>query len=229
MLLTNPSLVGQSGVSVGQKSLLEQATAYFNGVEPTHYWDFTTNRAIFSGVTYSSVTDTPGWSGSPTISSRGMLIDGLSTPLVTPADVSFPLSLFVEIERVTDTGLNEMLIVVDDNTIAERTSLRIHNTTDLATALMFDNSVSQADVSVAGATVAGGFYKIAGAFNTNRVQAAKDGVLGTEDTSCTLPVNPTHIRWGMRSDGGQVFSGYILRAAIFNSALSDANLQTITS
>ena len=32
------------------------------GVQPLHYWDFTTNRALFNGADVGAVTSTPGWS-----------------------------------------------------------------------------------------------------------------------------------------------------------------------
>lgn len=45
----------------GANSLLSQATALL-GTAPLHYWDFTTNRALFNGVDVGAVTATPNWS-----------------------------------------------------------------------------------------------------------------------------------------------------------------------
>lgn len=45
----------------GGRSLLSVATAQL-GTAPLHYWDFTTNRALFAGVDVGAVTSTPGWS-----------------------------------------------------------------------------------------------------------------------------------------------------------------------
>jgi hypothetical protein len=45
----------------GGRSLLSVATAQL-GTAPLHYWDFTTNRALFNGVDVGAVTATPGYS-----------------------------------------------------------------------------------------------------------------------------------------------------------------------
>lgn len=45
----------------GGRSLLSVATAQL-GTAPLHYWDFTTNRALFNGVDVGAVTATPNWS-----------------------------------------------------------------------------------------------------------------------------------------------------------------------
>ena len=47
---------------VGQDGLLSQAIDALGGVTPLHYWDFTTNRALFSGADVGAVTSTPGYS-----------------------------------------------------------------------------------------------------------------------------------------------------------------------
>ena len=85
----------------GGRSLLSIATAQL-GATPLHYWDFTTNRALFSGVDVGGVTSTPGWSftratdgayynsdgtitifssGEPRRSTRGLLIEEARTNL----------------------------------------------------------------------------------------------------------------------------------------------------
>jgi hypothetical protein len=43
-------------------SLIEQATDELGGQIPLHYWDFTTNRALFNGADVGAVTATPNWS-----------------------------------------------------------------------------------------------------------------------------------------------------------------------
>lgn len=42
--------------------LLAQATAALGGIQPLHYWDFATNRALFAGADVGAVSNTPGWS-----------------------------------------------------------------------------------------------------------------------------------------------------------------------
>jgi hypothetical protein len=327
--------------------LLDDAISLL-GVEPLHYWDFTTNRALFSGVDVGALASTPGWSftratvgTAETVAGeivqfassqlrrtdRGVLIEGARTnlflnsatgatqgvvvtavahtlsfrgtgtitlfgastagPLVgtgvndrvtltfTPsaatltltvsgsctnvqlevgafasswiptagasvtrdADVltvsspgiAFPTSMWAEAVRAVDTAGIELSLRADNGGATELITLSVSNTTDLAQATMTAGGVSQANPQVAGATSVGVTYKVAGAYETNRVQACRSGILATVDTVATVPSAPTVLRFGSNSSGaGQPF-GYIRRAAVFNSALSDAQLQTITS
>ena len=48
--------------ALGLRSTLGQATAVLAGAAPLHYWDFTTNRALFASADVGAVTSTPGWS-----------------------------------------------------------------------------------------------------------------------------------------------------------------------
>lgn len=200
------------------------------GVEPRHYWDFTQNRALFAGADVGPVASTPGWSATAlNLSSRGMLLDGVSTASIASPGVDFPLSLWVEIERLTDTGASESIIQVDTNTITDRAILRVNTATDSSNSSMNSGGVSQGSVSSSQAIIVSTITKIAGRFSTNSIQVCQNGTLGTEDTLATVAATPTHLRFGMLADGTLPFLGYIRRAAVFNSALSDANLQTATS
>jgi hypothetical protein len=208
--------------------LLDDAISLL-GVEPRHYWDFTQNRALFAGVDVGPVASTPGWSATAlNLSSRGMLMDGVSTTVISSPGVDYPLTLWAEIERVTDTGTSETVMQIDANTDGERATLRI-NGSDQAAATMVAGAVSQGALTVSGTVPVATVAKIAGRFATNSIQACHDGTLATEDTSATVAATPTRLRFGFVFAGTGPFFGYIRRAAVFNSALSDANLQTITS
>lgn len=338
--------IASSGLAGGQ-SLLGRATSILGGIEPLHYWDFTTNRALFNRNDVGGVASTPGWSftratvgtaenaageiiqfasGELRRTDRGVLIEGARTnlflnsatgvtqsitvaaaahtlsfrgtgtitlsgvstagPLVgtgannrvtltfTPtagsltltvtgsctnvqleagafasswiptagasvarnADVltvsspgvDFPLSLWAEFERAVDTGGTERLHTLDNGTEAENANIGM-NASDLFRAAMTDGGVLQAGAPVAGALAVGTVYKGAGRFALNSVQSALNGTLGTEDTIGTVPTTPTNWRFGAGSDGLVVSYGYLRRAAIFNTALSDANLQAVTA
>jgi hypothetical protein len=317
------------------------------GIQPLHYWDFATNRALFNGADVGPVTATPGWSftratvgsaedlagnivqfvsGEIRRTDRGLLIEGARTnlflnsatggtqsvtvaavahtlsfrgtgtitltgtstagPLVgsgastrvtltfTPtagsltltvsgsctnvqleegafasswiptagasvirnADaltvsspgVNFPLSLWAEFQRAVDTGGTERLHSLDNGSEAENANIGM-NASDLFRTAMTTGSVLQAGAPVAGALAIGTIYKGAGRLSLNSVQSALNGTLGTEDTVGNVPATPTSWRVGAGSDGLVVSYGYLRRAAIFNSALTDAQLQAITS
>ena len=331
---------------LGQRRFLSTAISQLGGIEPLHYWDFTTNRALFAGNDVGGVASTPGWSfarasdgtyynadgtvstfssGALRIGSRGLLIEEGRTNLflnsaiggtqtvtlltgnfyalnfrgtgtitlsgafvgslvgtgannivslvflttttsltltvtgsctevmlefglgpsswipttgasasrnsevltVSSPGVDFPLTLFLEYERAFDSGAPVTLFRVDDGTINERAVLGI-NGSDVTRVIAVDGGVTQADVML-GTLVINTIYKQAGAFATNRVQNCLNGTLGTEDTVATMPATPSVIRFGSGETGLTQPFVYIRRAAIFNTALSDAQLQAVTT
>jgi len=147
---------------------------------------------------------------------------------VSSPGVVYPLSLFVEFERASDTGAASVFFEVDDNTNDERASLVV-NVSDLPTAAMVDGGVVQSAISIGSALAVNVVAKFAGRFQLNDAQAARGGVLGTADTVATLPITPTFIRFGEIASTGTPAFGYIRRAAIFNTALTDAQLQRATT
>ena len=147
---------------------------------------------------------------------------------VSSPGVSFPLSLFVEFERASDSGAGSVLFDLNDNTNNERATLQVSGG-DLPTATLVDGGAVQSNISIGSALAVGTVAKLAGRFATNDAQAARGGTLGTADTVATLPTTPTFIRFGDIASGGVPAWGYIRRAAIFNTALNDAALQAVTT
>jgi hypothetical protein len=147
---------------------------------------------------------------------------------VSSPGVVYPLSLFVEFERASDSGAASVFLEVDDNTNNERSTILI-NVGDLPNATMVNGGAVQSSISIGSALAVGVVAKVAGRFQLNDAQAARGGVLGTADTVATLPITPTFIRFGEIASTGTPAFGYIRRAAIFNSALNDAALQRATT
>jgi hypothetical protein len=147
--------------------------------------------------------------------------------LTYTAGVSYPLSLWAEFERVVDTGAEEHIFQTDTGSNNDRALLYVRSV-DLAAAFAASNNVSQMDVSISGVLATGAVYQLAARFATDDGNAARDGNLGTVDTSVTVPATPNTVRFGQRIGGTNQPFGYIRRAAIFNSALTDAQLQTTT-
>jgi len=327
--------------------LLPDVVDYFNGIEPYHYLDFTTNRALFAGVDRGAVGNTPGWSftrasvgsaenaageiirfvsGALRRTDKGVLIEGARTNLflnsavgatqsvtvaaaahtlsfrgtgtitltgvstsgplvgtgannrvtltftptagsltltvsgsctnvnleagafasswietagssvlrasdalnITSPGVTYPLTLFAEFERAVDTGGAENLFNVSNGSNTDRAEISV-TSADLANVFAASGNVTQASFGVTGALAISTPYKFAARFAANDVQGAKGGTLGAGDTGVTVPATPTIIRFGATPAGTVNAFGYIRRAAIFNSALSDANLQAITA
>jgi hypothetical protein len=148
--------------------------------------------------------------------------------LTYTAGVSYPVSLWAEFERVVDTGANANLVYADDGSSNNFTRLIVGGDSDALVASMFSGGADQGP-STSAATISTGLtVKGSARFNTNSIRACLAGTLATEDTVATLAATPTTIYIGS-ARFGQFFFGYIRRAAIFNSALTDAQLTTTTS
>jgi hypothetical protein len=147
--------------------------------------------------------------------------------LTYTAGVSYPLSLWAEFERAVDTGANESLVAVEASAI-ERAVLRAANS-DIGQVVVIDGGVTVANPTVAGVLTVGAVYKLSARIATDSVQIARGVTLGTEDVSATMPDAPTSLRIGTITGGSDPSFNYIRRIAVFNSALTDAQLQTTTS
>lgn len=144
--------------------------------------------------------------------------------LTYTAGVNYPLSLWAEFERAVDTGGIEIIAQVDSGSATDRARLEV-TAADIAGGIVSSGGVNQAFPSVTGALAVGTVYKAAVRVATDNVNMARGGTLGTNDTSATMPATPTLLRVGTATEP----FGYIRRIAVFNSALSDANLQTVTT
>jgi hypothetical protein len=148
--------------------------------------------------------------------------------LTYTAGVSYPLSLWAEFERAVDTGGIEALLSTDNGSTTDRGELFI-GSADTGKLFVRQNSNTQADVTVAGAVAINAITKLAGRVATDDVRAARGGTLSDADTSAVLPASPTRIVVGSTNGTASFAFGYIRRAAVFTTALTDAQLQTTTS
>jgi len=162
-----------------------------------------------------------------TTASATRAADVLTVPV---SGLDYPLSLFAEFERAVDTGVFEALLgvaaAVDNNNIAR---LGV-SSTDLLRQQQTTGGVAQADISeVACAFSAGVSRKAAGRFALNDVRGALGGTLNTADTVATVPSTPVRVDFGQTPAGGNPPFGYLRRAAIWPRALTDAELQSVTT
>jgi len=89
---------------------------------------------------------------------------------------------------------------------------------------------TQVDASILADAVSGTDYRIGISFDTNDYRGVSNGTLGNADTSCTLPAfsSPT-LQIAAQSGGSNPLSGHIKRLSLFSVALSDVELQSLTS
>jgi hypothetical protein len=140
--------------------------------------------------------------------------------------LTYPLGLWAEFERAVDTGSDEHILAVDANTSGERALIYV-TAADVAGSTMRAGAADQASLTVAGALALNTVYKMAGRYGTNDSILARGGTLSAADTLATAPSSPTRMAIG---GGVSIPSfGYTRRVAVFNSTLTDAQLQTVTT
>lgn len=161
-----------------------------------------------------------------TTASATRAADSLTVTGVTGLD--YPLSLYAEFERASDSGTDTGVFEVNNGTTTDRALLNI-NSSDLMQVYARTSSVDQVNATIAGALAIGTVYKTAARISTNDSRHALGGTLGTQDTSCTNPATPSKIVFGNQNSGTVPIYGYLRRLALFSRALSDGELQAVTS
>jgi hypothetical protein len=140
------------------------------------------------------------------------------------------LSVYVEFNRtVAAYPTNTAAINLDNSTATERYTLLINNTTDLVQPIVTAGGVNQLAVNTSPALAANTTTKVAVRASTASANYARDGVAGTATGAISVPAAPNRLIFGANPSFALQLNGYILRAAIFNTALADAALQRATT
>ncbi len=144
--------------------------------------------------------------------------------LTYTAGVSYPLSLWAEFERAVDTGGAEGLLLM--NASGSFSEIYISSGDQFEG---FNTGATTGSTNVTGTIALNTVTKGAVRFATDSVRSCRGGTLGTADTTATMPTTPTIMQIGIEPGGATYNSGYIRRIAVFNSALTDAQLQTVST
>lgn len=150
-------------------------------------------------------------------------------PLVSGLTLAAPLSMLTEFVRTGDTGTTTAVAQIDAGVDNADCLLNYISGSDLGKAFVAVGSVTQADSGPGWAAAVGATSKIAGRYQTNNTMGARDGSVGTNDTSCTMPTGLTTVRLGTRAAGALQLNGYLRRAAIYPYAMTNAQLQAVTT
>ena len=162
-----------------------------------------------------------------TTASATRAADVLTVPV---SGLDYPLSLFAETDLVTLAGgsVSQSYFEIDDSSGNNRALLYGTNGGSQASRMYCATAnVNQALPTVGALTT--GVRKTAGRCSLNSFQVAGNGTLATEDTSGTVPATPNRLVFGKESGTGTELFGYLRRAAIFSRALTDAELQSVTT
>lgn len=142
-----------------------------------------------------------------------------------PGNPSSQGTLFVD---ATAIGLvSASVLELNNNSTTERVALII-NSGGSPAAFIVDNNVTQANLAIGAAVVAGTSFKIGTSYALNDIAASRDGSSPSTDTSATMPTI-TQMQIGRRSDGATLFNGHVRRVAWFSRRLTSAELQTLTT
>jgi hypothetical protein len=144
------------------------------------------------------------------------------------SSVAYPCSLYAEFVRNGDTGAAEGVFQVDASSRAQRANINVSSSDTLTVTAR--GGTNDGDAAVTGAVTVGAITKGAGRVAVNDVQAGRAGSLATADTVASVPTSsPDTVRFG--DFGAAATHGflYLRRAAVISSALTDAQLQAITT
>jgi hypothetical protein len=121
------------------------------------------------------------------------------------------------------SGINGQIYAASDGTTNNRVSFRTASFAGLVTV----GGVAQATIDCGSSGVANAVTNTSLAFRLNSINAALNGVLGSEDTSASIPT-VSQLQLGQIA-GVAFLNGHIRRIAYFPRRLANAELQAITS
>jgi hypothetical protein len=138
------------------------------------------------------------------------------------------MTVAVEVYRGLDKATDEFWAQIDDGTSGNRVVMQVTPSDKLEAAMTTGGAGQGSSTSAASVTV-GATSKAAARFATNSIEVALNGTLSPEDTTATTPSGPANLRIGSNQSGQAQPMYPISRIRIYNRALSDAQLQSLTS
>ena len=135
-------------------------------------------------------------------------------------------TLVAEFSSLMPTAASQFAWTISNGTSDERWCLFMASST--LRHFMADGGTTQASID-AGTYAANTVFKSAMAIKANSVQAAINGVLGTEDTAATLPTVDRLFLGAAHSGATNFLSGHIRRISYYPSRLSNAQLQALSA
>lgn len=196
--------------------------AGFSGVAETPgEYCYAWGAQIEAGVTFPS-SYIPTTTASASRAADALVVTGLS-------GFDYPLTLFAEWERYVDPGAVTIPFQVDGGTNNDRACIE-ETSTDHPGLFVSSGGVSSVDMAASAATVVVGTpIKAAARVELNNCRVTS-GTQTVADVVAAMPtVPPAALRFGISNGGGNPLWGYLRRAAIYTRALSDAELQSVST
>jgi len=125
-------------------------------------------------------------------------------------------------------GNNDGTVMCFDKNPATDRSILTVNTSAIPAFAITASSNTQANIAIGSAVTAGQVNRLIGAMRVDDFQAARNGTLGTADTSGSMPVDIARLQLGRRQTVG-IFNGHIRKIAYYPKRLTDALLEQLTT
>jgi hypothetical protein len=146
---------------------------------------------------------------------------------VTGLTLAAPLTMVTGFAMALVSTATRYLSLIDAGS-GSRELLNYLSGVSIRRAYVRAGGAAEADVPAGSAVTVGQQWSMASRFETNNVNLAASGTLGTADTSATMPTGLVNLHIGSSSTGTASANGTISRIRIYNTALTDAQLQAIT-
>jgi hypothetical protein len=131
-------------------------------------------------------------------------------------------------EYQVTAGINQRAFAVSDGTLNNVMNILVTNASGNGSSFVVTTAGSLvASVPSNLATQSETLYKVAGAYKVNDVNGARNGTVGTTDTSAAIPV-VDRANIGSGGAASQFLNGYIQRIAYYPVRLSNDQLQALT-
>lgn len=135
-------------------------------------------------------------------------------------DVEYPLVVTNQLEDLVDIGT--------DANNGYQIRYRGDNATEDVDINVRTLAVNEA-TSLAASVLSDEVAKISARYNTNDVRLYADGVAGAQDSTVSLPVQPTSIRVGSRLNGALPANCFIREIRVYDEAFTDQELEDLSN
>jgi len=152
-----------------------------------------------------------------------------SASLTSPS-VAYPLSAYAEFNRtMASFPSNTIAFNLDDGSAGERTTIIVDATASTIQPFVAVGGPVVYSTNISPALAANTTTKVAIRVGAASIRSARDSVLQVDSGAVGVPLTPTRLFFGMNPSAAAQLNGYLLRVAIFNTALADAALQRATT
>jgi hypothetical protein len=139
-------------------------------------------------------------------------------------------SLFAEAVGVNNitASATRRFAEIHDGSISNRMIFG-YNSTSGTRFLTIASGTTQADIQISSGVNAGSVVKMSATYKFNDMQQSSNGLLGTADTTATVPVVNQMVIGDSFSPSNTTINGHIRRIAYFPRRLANAELTALTS